>query len=197
MRKNIIIFGAGRAGKTTLAKKLNEELNYSVIGTDDITAILTKSFPELKLDDSNDWEKTMANFAPFIAHFIGTLDYRSKCHNGTNFVIEGWHYDFEKMLPVLNMYEIEELSDHFLLIGLTYPNKTPEDYFDDRKKYDMPDDWTYNLCDDELKCLSIDAVEYSRKIHDMYSVYNPLFYDVSQNREQVLDKIVKDIAKDF
>jgi len=194
LKKNIIIFGASRAGKTTLAKKLNEKLNFSVIGTDDITDILRKSFPELMLNDSNDWEKTMANFAPFIAHFIGTLDYRSKCFNGTNFIIEGWHYDFEKMLPILKMYEIEELSDYFLLIGLVYPNKTPKEYFNDRKKYDSTDDWTYNLCDEELKGLSIDAVEYNRKILDKYSIYNPRIYDVSQEREQVLDKIVSDIA---
>jgi adenylate kinase family enzyme len=39
MKRNILIFGTGRVGKTTLAKKLNEELNYSVIGTDDIIII--------------------------------------------------------------------------------------------------------------------------------------------------------------
>jgi len=32
--KNIIIVGPSRAGKTTLARKINEELNYFVINND-------------------------------------------------------------------------------------------------------------------------------------------------------------------
>ena len=37
--KNIIIAGPSRAGKSTLARKINEELNYYVISVDKLVAV--------------------------------------------------------------------------------------------------------------------------------------------------------------
>jgi len=63
--------------------------------------------PQVKIGQPNDIETTVANLAPFLAHFIGGLTYRSCCRNGTNCVFEGSgsHFDFEKMLPILDMYD--------------------------------------------------------------------------------------------
>ena len=40
-------------------------------------------------------------------------------------------------------------------------------------------------------------MEYSRNLCDKFQKYNPFIYDVSKNREQVLDKIVNDIKVEF
>jgi len=40
MYKNILIIGAARSGKTTLAKKLAKEKGYNLISIDDIVSVL-------------------------------------------------------------------------------------------------------------------------------------------------------------
>ena len=47
MYKNILIIGAARSGKTTLAKKLAKEKGYNLISIDDIVVVL-KHIPNLK-----------------------------------------------------------------------------------------------------------------------------------------------------
>ena len=45
--KNIIIVGPGRNGKTTLARKINEELNFFVINLDKLMTAFGKAYPQL------------------------------------------------------------------------------------------------------------------------------------------------------
>ena len=47
--KNIIIAGPSRAGKTTLARKINEELNYFVISVDKLVATFQGAYPQLNI----------------------------------------------------------------------------------------------------------------------------------------------------
>ena len=45
--KNIIIAGTGRAGKSTLARKIGEALNYFVINNDRLVATFGEAYPQL------------------------------------------------------------------------------------------------------------------------------------------------------
>ena len=191
--KNIILLGAARAGKTTLAKKLNEELNYSVVNIDDIVTAFERSFPELEIGNGNDYEKSKANLAPFLAHYLGSLSYRSDCNNGIKFVIEGGYFDFEKILPVLEKYEMKGLKDNFLLIGLFYNKKTVDGIYNDLRKYDKEDDWTYNLNEDELRKFIQSCIGYTEKLYEELKGYDFCIYDVSEEREEIINKIVNDI----
>lgn len=47
--KNIIIAGPGRNGKTTLAKRINEELNYFVISLDKLMTAFARAYPQLNV----------------------------------------------------------------------------------------------------------------------------------------------------
>ena len=47
--KNIIIAGPSRAGKSTLARKINEELNYFVISVDKLVAVFQGAYPQLNI----------------------------------------------------------------------------------------------------------------------------------------------------
>ena len=54
MNKNILIIGAARSGKTTLAKKIAKEKGYSLICIDDLVSGL-QAYPELNIShNSND-----------------------------------------------------------------------------------------------------------------------------------------------
>lgn len=201
--KNIIIAGPSRAGKTTLAKKINEELNYFVISLDKLVATFQGAYPQLDIRLNWDREKTADHLAPFLGHFLGAFSsshgvaYELNLHahavNGNKFVLEGGYFDFEKITATLKTYEMEELKDNFILIGLVQNKKTAEEFFSDFRKYDTEDDWTYHLDDDDLRGLSQEAISYSRSTTDHLVKYGFTIYDTSVEREQVLDQIVKDI----
>jgi hypothetical protein len=202
--KNIIIAGPGRAGKTTLARKINEELNYFVISVDKLIATFQGAYPQLNIKLAWNRRKTTDNLAPFLGHFLGAfssshgvayeLNLRAHAVKGNRFVLEGGHFNFDKILPILKMYGIEELKDKFFLIGLVQNKKTADEFFNDFRKYDTEDDWTYGFNDDELReYASQDAIPSSRSMTDHLVKYGFTIYDTSTEREQVFNKIVEDI----
>ena len=202
--KNIIIVGPSRAGKTTLARRINEELNYFVISLDKLVATFQGAYPQLDIRLNWNREKTTDNLAPFLGHFLGAfssshgvayeLNLRAHAVKGNRFVLEGGYFNFEKISSILKMYGIEELKDNFLLIGLVQNKKTVDEFVNDFKKNDTEDDWTYGFDDDELReYASKDAIPFSRSMTDHLMEYGFTIYDTSTERDQVLDKIVEDI----
>jgi len=198
--KNIIIAGSGRAGKTTLARKINEELNYFVINIDKLIVTFHGAYPQLNIKFG---VNPTDSLAPFLGHFLGAfssshgvayeLNLRAHAVKGNRFVLEGGYFNFEKILPILKMYEIEELKDNFFLIGLVQNKKTADEFFNDFRKYDTEDDWTYDFDDVELREFSEEAILSNREMTDHLVKYGFTIYDTSTEREQVFDKIVEDI----
>ena len=200
--KNIIIAGPARAGKSTLARKINEELNYFVIGLDKLAAVFGEAYPQLDIRLAWNREKTTDNIAPFLGHFLGIfssadgrglLPYSHGAAKGNRFVLEGGYFNFEKISPILKMYGIEELKDSFLLIGLALNKKTVEGFVSDFKKYDRPGDWTYGFSDEDLKKIAEDEMSFSRHMTEHLIKYGFTIYDTSSGREQVLGQIVEDV----
>ena len=201
--KNIIIAGPSRAGKTTLARKINEELHYFVISLDKLAAVFQGAYPQLDIRLNWDREKTTDNLAPFLGHFLGAfsssrgaayeLSLEAHAMKENRFVLEGGYFHFEKISSILKMYGIEELKDNFILIGLVQNQKTADAFFNDFRKYDTQDDWTSHLDDDDLREVSREAVSYSRSMTDHLVKYGFTVYDTSAEREQVLAQIVEDV----
>ena len=204
--KNIIIAGPSRAGKSTLARKINEKLNYFVISTDKLVATFQEAYPQLNIKLNWDRGKTTDNIAPFLGHFLGTfssgdgrglLPYSHGAVTGNRFVLEGGYIDLEKILSILKAYGIEELKDNFLLIGLVQNKKTVDELISDFKKYDTEDDWTYGFDDSDLKEISEDAISFSQYMSEYLVKYGFAIYDTSENRERILDQIVEDIKSEL
>ena len=201
--KNIIIAGVGRNGKTTLARKINEELSYFVINLDKLMTAFGKAYPQLDIRIAWDYEKATANIAPFLGHYLGMLssnhgyaddlNLRKHAVEGNRFVLEGGHFDFEKILSILKIYGIEELKENFILIGLVQNKKTTDEYFSDLRKYDTEDEWTYSFDDDELRKFSEMSVAWNREMTDYLLKYGFTIYDTSVEREKVFIQIVEDI----
>jgi len=190
MKKNILVLGPSRAGKTTLTKKLNEELNYSVVCFDSIVHAFEQSFPQLGICFGEGAVNTATNLADFLAHYFNVLSHRAKEKNGVSFAAEGGYFDFDKILLAMKKYDILK---EFLCIGLVYNNKTPDELFNDIRKNDTEGDWSNN-CDDETlkKCVNI-FTEDNKLMYDKFRKHDFIIYDVSNNRDQILDKIVSDI----
>ncbi|MCL2572654.1 MAG: hypothetical protein FWE11_09660 [Defluviitaleaceae bacterium] len=200
--KSIIIAGSARAGKSTLARKINEELNYFAIGLDKLVATFQEAYPQLNIRLAWNRRTTAANMAPFLGHFLslfssvdgrGLLPYSYGAVKENKFVLEGTYFDFEKILPVLKMYGIEALKDNFLLIGLVQNKKTVDEFVNDFKKYDTEDDWTYGFSDDDLREIAEDEISFSRYMTDYLGQHGFMIYDTSVEREQVLAQIIEAI----
>ena len=201
--KNILIVGTGRQGKTTLAKKINEELNYFVIHMDYFMTTLDRAYPQLDVRIAWDAEKATANIAPFIGHFLGmSICYRDfeedlvldkHVVKGNRFVMEGGHFEFDIISSVFEKYEIGELKDNFILIGLVQHTKTAVEFFNDIRKYDTDDEWTHSVDDNDLMAYCEFLVSSSREMCDKFSQYGFTIYDTSGDREQVFEQIMEDI----
>ncbi len=205
--KNIIIAGPSRAGKTTLAKRLSEELGFFVISLDKLVATFEGAYPQLDIRLNWDREKTTENLAPFLGHFLGAfssdtgsaygLNLPAHAVKGNRFVLEGGYFNFDKITPILKMYGIDELKDRFILIGLVQNKKTADEFFNDFRKYDTEDDWTYALNDENLRGVGEEAVTFSRTMTDHLVKHGFTIYDTSTKREQVFDNIIDDIKSKF
>lgn len=201
--KSIIIAGPGRNGKTTLAKKINEEFNYFVINLDKLMTVFGKAYPQLDIKIAWDYDKATANVAPFLGHFLGAfsanhgfaddLNLRKHAVQGNKFVLEGGHYDFQAISSIFKTYEIGELKDNFTLIGLIQSKKTADEFFIDLRKYDTEDEWTFSYGDDELMAFCKNLVSWNQEMYDYYIKYGFTIYDTSGDREQVFKQIIDDI----
>jgi hypothetical protein len=203
--KSIIIAGPSRSGKTTLAKMLNAEFGCFVISLDKLVAIFNGAYPQLDIRLNWNREKTADNIAPFIGHFLGafssghgfTHELNLKAHavDGNRFVLESAYFNFDKILPVLKTYGVNELKERFTLIGLSQDNKTADEFVRDFKKYDTADDWTYGFTDGELTDYAVnDAVPSGRAMTAHLLEYGFTVYDTSTEREKVFTRIITDVS---
>ena len=191
MKKNILIIGAARCGKTTLARKLNQEYGYSVISIDDIVSGLA-AYPELNIHHNGDTDITTKNLGPFLEKYFIELSEGSNFYGGIKFVIEGTHIDFEKLMPLL---QSEKYKEKYEIIGLTINEETAEDLYNNMKKYDTEDDWTYWVKDDVLMADAKYIINKNKIFNEKFKEYGIRSYETSHDREQVLDKIISDLKE--
>ena len=202
--KNIIIVGPSRSGKSSLAKRISDELNYYVISVDKLVAVFQNAYPQLDIRLNWDRDKTTGNIAPFLGHYLGMfsspdgrglLQYSHGAAGNTGFVMEGAYFDFDQIASVLRTYGIEDVKERFILIGLVQNNKSSEEFFEDFRKYDTADDWTYRLNDSELRAVAEDAVSFNADMYKQLSSHGFDVYDTSTDREKVFDGIIEQLIK--
>jgi AAA+ ATPase superfamily predicted ATPase len=186
MDKNILIIGSARSGKTTLAKKLVKEKGYSLISIDNIVSGF-EAFPELNIRHDNGDVDTASNLAPFLIKYFTELSEGDAFYDGIKYVIEGTHIDFEKLMPFL---QSDKYKKKYEIIGLTYNKITKEKMFEDIKKYDTEDDWTYYVSDEDLVGDVRYFLERNKFFNDKFKDYNIKSFDTSKDRESTLYEIV-------
>ena len=109
---------------------------------------------------------------------------------GNRFVFEGGHFDFDKISSVFKTYEIGDLKDNFILIGLVQNNKTAEDFFRDLRKYDTKDEWTYDFNDDDLMELCGFLVSHNHEMYDYFVKYGFAIYDMSTESRPIIRQVI-------
>ncbi len=192
MNKNILIIGAARSGKTTLAKMIAKELGYSLISIDDIVSGLS-AYPELQIHHDGDANDTAKRLGPFLIKYLTELSEGTIFYGGIKYVIEGTHIDFEQIIPFL---QSDKYKDKYELIGLTFNEITEQQLYDNIKKYDTEDDWTYWCNEEELKGNVRYFINRNKYFNDKFKEYNIKTYDTSYDRENTLKQVIETIKKD-
>lgn len=191
MEKNILIIGAARCGKTTLARKTSKKYGYSIISIDDIVSAL-QAYPELNIHHDGESEVTAKNLGPFLEKYFIELSEGPNFYNGVKFVIEGTHIDFERLMPLL---QSDKYKEKYEIIGLTINNETAEDLYNNMKEYDTEDDWTYWVKDEDLMGDAKYIVEKNKEFNKKFQEYNIKSYDTSYDRENVFNTIIEDLEE--
>ena len=191
MYKNILILGAARSGKTTLAKRIAKEKGYSLISIDDIVSGF-EAFPELEIHHDGDAVDTAKRLAPFLIKYLTELSEGSTFYGGIKSVIEGTHFDFEQLMPFLKS---DKYKEKYQIIGLTFNDITEQQLYEYIKKYDTEDDWTYWCDDEELKGNVRYFIDRNKYFNEMFKKYDITTFDTSYDRDKVLTNIINSLEE--
>lgn len=188
MDKNILIIGAARSGKTTLARNISKKYNYNLISLDDIISGF-EGIPNSNIKHDGNEIETSKNFSKFLKVYLKELSEGPNYYNNCKFVIEGTHIDFEEIIPYIN----NNLKDKYEIIGLTYNNISEKELYENIKKYDTEDDWTYYNSDEELLGNVKYFLERNKFFNDKFKKYNIKTYDTSFDRNNIINKVINDL----
>ena len=174
--KNILIVGSPRVGKTTLAKKISNELNYVYISLDNIFESIEKlkCWPYKKYSDANLISSMLSDF---LINYINNLD------SDNNYVLEGAYIDIESIYNKINNINI---------IGLTYNDLDKDSLFNRIKKYDH-NEWINVFNDKEIleKCDCF--IKRNNYYNNCFKKLNINSYDLSNDYYKVMDKIINEL----
>lgn len=178
---NLIILGNSRSGKTMLARQICLNIaGYSIISMDYLVMTFKKIFPELNVDY---YGKTETIFTKFIEEYLNICTHKS-C--GINYIFEG---------ATLPMEAIERLNSNpnNQIIFLGKPNISPQDFFDEIRKYEKSLEtggWTKSLNNETLFSWCTDWIKKAKKQQEYCKENNIEFFDTSFNQKEVINNIV-------
>jgi len=181
--KNIIIWGALRSGKSTLAKRINKEFGHHWIEVDPLRNIydfLNPANPILGLSLPS--EEQAKAIAPMLKMYMDRLVGK---HQQTFYVFEGVALDMPCLMKYLD-------TDKYTVIcmGWSLPR---EDKFKQIKRYETKYDWTSRRTDDELRQEIQEGINTCELVKQFAKKNGLPYFDTSENREQVLDEIMKSL----
>jgi len=181
--KDIIIAGPPRAGKSTLARKINKELGHSIINLDGFAWVFRYEYPQVGFDDKNGDVINARIITRFLLRYI-------EVWYGPKYVAEGVYIDYDQFFATVN-------PDDFILIGLHYNSFSEDDLFMNMRKYDREGDWTFNRNEEKLRRDTERFVKDNTYHYEKLVKHGFTVYDVSAEREAVFSQIVDAISADY
>jgi len=168
MKRNIIVAGVPRAGKTTLSSMMAKH-GYTHVSMDSIIAGFERVFPELGIntygyDSSVDALIGISSkIAPFINAMMCSGEYGERSHGAV--------FDVYQLLPCDYVKHIKQpknanatSSYDIRIIYLGSSDITPQERFAIQKQFDTERDYTFFKTDEELRENANCIVEQSKLI---------------------------------
>ncbi len=178
--ENIIILGAARSGKTTLAQMIHKKYNYSIISIDSFVSALRDSFPSLGITHSNT-ERKFELLPPFVFSYMKKI---TNEYPDENFVLEGWHVYPNEISKLFHDTNVK-------IICLGYTKISCEETFNLIRENEKENSYTKKMSDEKVKELISNHIEYSKILKKQCAKNNIKFYDTSFERNTVLKEAME------
>lgn len=189
--KNILIMGAGRAGKTTLSNMLKEKYNqYSLIHSDSIKWAMIRAKGQEQYYRTNIVEQKEFECSEFFQKVL--LEFLNSCIRK-----DDHKYGYILESGQLRAEHVKEMIDfeNTLVVCLGHGDLTKEDIIDLCRENDKEEDWSYNLEYEFLEKHAAVWHEMNEEFKTECPKYGIPYYDTSKNRHKVLNEILEEISR--
>ncbi len=184
--KHLIVIGASRSGKSSLATMLRKKLGYNILSLDDLAHAFGGAFPDIGIHENS--LNNSALLEKFVEIYIQTqIKYT---YPDMPIVVEGAHISIDDAQKITKI-----APDLFEIITIGYPNIAPQSKVAQIRKYDTATEWSTEFSDEELTEQMIRGINYSRELRDQSIKLGIKFLDTSTDRVRVLKRFVSELSK--
>lgn len=189
--KNIMILGSPRAGKSTFAKMILKEFpNYNIIQEDILISAYKRAIYESTMENNKDDYVTIKCDLNIVYKMLRTMfDYSIEYEPSLNFILDGMSISLEEASKYMD-------KDTIVLV-FGYPNITVEEGFENVRKYDTINDWTYTQSRYMIESIFETYIKVSKRQKEECEKLGIKFVDTSKNRKQVLKDLFEWIKKEL
>ena len=183
--KNILICGAARSGKSTLARVLKSEFDYNIFEIDVLRIVYNSLFPELNIRKQ---ELSVQNkiLFPMLVEFIKGLCWGNKW--GQYYIVEGDNIDLENILS--------KFPD-FIVICMGYTKISTKEKVNEISKYETEKDWTYGDNTNKKEHYCERFIKQSQVLKETAEKLNIPFFDTSYDRNKIIEEILLYVKKEL
>ncbi len=194
--KHLIIAGVPRSGKSTLSRRVAKALGWQHVSMDAIIAGFERCFPETGIDTGLSVNKNKSSME--ILHIIS-----GKISPFLRVMTDPEEYDRKNGPMVIDMYQLlpEDYAKYLDpdICGIIYlltGDVTPEERCRIQKEFDTPEDYTYELSDQERLEGCGYLVEQSRLLREQCEHLGLPYFETARDRETVFDGIMEKLRRD-
>ncbi|MBU1019570.1 MAG: hypothetical protein KJ847_00030 [Firmicutes bacterium] len=183
--KNLIIVGASRSGKSTVAKEIAKINNMTYIPLDAFVSTLENLYPEVGIKHLDDNLKMSIKIAVFLKELVS-------------------HLKYEDINYVIDLYQVypKDLSDIIdpkqdLVVYFGYPNLVPKEKLEFVKKHAREKDWTRNTPDSEMIGILELFIAENKKMHRECIEIGYPFFDTGKEFNITIQNAIEYILKEL
>lgn len=186
--KNIVILGASRAGKTTLAREICKLYpNYHLISGDSIRNAFQEALPQNNINKF-DGVGMEEDFPRFCANY-----FRSQISSNKEY----FNYIFDSCdVSVFNAVKYF-INDDTIVIYIGYSNINEYEALSNYRKFEQDNDWTLKRTDEELLIHAREWINNSKKFKNECKKVGIKYIDTSFNRNQILKKLKEELIEEI
>lgn len=188
-KKDIVIIGCPRSGKTTLTNIIMEhDSTYHNISLDSLVIALKNTMPEVSINDKSRVREISQKLVPFISTYL--QNYRRN-YPKKKYIIDGF-----QLLPddiVKNNF-----FDNTQIICLGFPNANIDEILNNVREEDkkLSFSYTQKMSDNELRERISFSLKYSRYLQEKCKEYEIPFFETEVNRNKTLYDIFNKLIKE-
>lgn len=175
--KNIFVAGVARSGKSTFARKMQEDKKYNHIPLDYFASSLKRNFPETQITSNVVIDKMSSkNLGKLLSRVIEIINCQEE-----NFIIDSAHVMPEDIVKYLD-------KEKWDIYYLGYPSLTAKEKLEIIRKYDSKEDWTFKRTDEELLEILDKLIDISKEMKRQCAELGVTFIDTGSNVNEAIQK---------